>query len=99
MNSNKCFDDAESVHGQLLGFMQCHEQEKHQMQFKTKLLSLKECVYVAEMWVLNVEGNFQDRMLMLLMKVIQIRRLLVSIKSVTLPTMEEKKSTNTSCCG
>ena len=53
-------DDAKSIHEQLLGFMPSDEQEKHEIWFKAKLLSLNECVRDAEMWVSNNEGNIQE---------------------------------------
>lgn len=53
-------DDAKSGHGHLLGLMLYDEQEKQEIQFKAKLLFLNECITIAEMWVLNLEGNLQE---------------------------------------
>nr|XP_046248483.1 uncharacterized protein LOC124061029 [Scatophagus argus]XP_046248484.1 uncharacterized protein LOC124061029 [Scatophagus argus] len=53
-------DDAKCIHKQLLGLMPSDEQEKHEIWFKAKFLSLNECFHDAEMWFSNLEGNIQE---------------------------------------
>ncbi|XP_027132597.1 uncharacterized protein LOC113745279, partial [Larimichthys crocea] len=53
-------DDAKCIHEQLLGLMPGDEQEKHEIWFKAKFLSLNECFHGAEMWVSNFESNIQE---------------------------------------
>lgn len=82
-------DDEKSVHSQLLCLMSRDEQEKHEIWFKAKFLSLNECIHDAERWVSNFEGITQENVGVTNNDGIANENEVVGIKLINIQTIEK----------